>query len=291
MRYRRRAMTDPRALLPELLRLAEEAGVIAARAFQSDFVVEWKGPRDPVTEIDRRVNDFLCGALARLLPEAGIVAEESDEAENAAAQAREVLVFVDPIDGTQEFVDGRPEFGVLLAVVARGEPVLGIIHEPMVHTSYYAVKGEGAFRVRSGSEPERLRVSAKADVAEAIAVVTRTHGSRRLEEAIAHLGVGKRVCGSAGLKAARIAEGSAEVWVSPGPAGMRWDVAPCEVILAEAGGRLTDGTGARFDYRAGLKNDLGILASNGLLHERAVASLAFAERAHAARVAQGEGEP
>jgi len=280
-------MNDPRALLPELLRLAEEAGGIAARAFQSDFVVEWKGPRDPVTEIDKAVNDFLCGALAKLLPEAGIVAEESEAAANLAAQAREVLLFVDPIDGTQEFVDGRPEFGVLLAVVARGEPVLGIIHEPMAHTSYYAVKGAGAFRARAGAAPERLHVSAKAAVAESVAVVTRTHGSRRLEDAIAHLGVQKRVCGSAGLKAARIAEGSADVWLSPGPAGMRWDVAPCEVILAEAGGRLTDCTGARFDYRAGLANELGILASNGLLHARAVESLAFAERAHAERSARG----
>lgn len=275
-------MNDPRALLPELLRLAEEAGVIAARAFQSDFVVEWKGPHDPVTEIDRRVNEFLCTALARLLPEAGIVAEESDQAENAAAQSREHVVFVDPIDGTQEFVDGRPEFGVLLALVSSGAPVLGIIHEPMVHTSYYAVVGAGAFRLRAGSAPERLRVSVKSEVSEAVAVVTRTHGSRRLEEAIAHLGVRKRVCGSAGLKAARIAEGSADLWLSPGPAGMRWDVAPCEVILAEAGGNLTDTTGARFDYRAGLKNERGILASNGLLHERAVASLAYAERAHGA---------
>jgi 3'-phosphoadenosine 5'-phosphosulfate (PAPS) 3'-phosphatase len=67
---------------------------------------------------------------------------------------------------------------------------------------------------------------------------------------------------------------------------MRWDVAPCEVILAEAGGLLTDCTGARFDYRAGLKNELGILASNGLLHPRAVESLAFAERAHAERAAR-----
>jgi 3'(2'), 5'-bisphosphate nucleotidase len=65
---------------------------------------------------------------------------------------------------------------------------------------------------------------------------------------------------------------------------MRWDVAPCEVILAEAGGRLTDGDGLPFDYRAGLRNDRGILASNGALHDRAVISLAHAESA-----ARGDG--
>ena len=272
-------MSSPQELLPHLLRLAEEAGARVAKAFAGDFVVDWKGPRDPVTEVDRAMNEFLCAELAKLVPHAGLVAEESDAAVNAIAQAREVLVFVDPIDGTQEFVDRRPEFGVLLGLVVGNEPVLGIIHEPMAHTTYYAVKGEGAYRMRSGCAPERLRVSSRSDVHECFAVVTRTHGSDRLESALAHLGVQKKPCGSAGLKAARIAEGSADVWISPGPAGMRWDVAPCDVILAEAGGVLTDGLGHRFDYRNGLKNEAGILASNGLLHERAVASLAHAERA------------
>ena len=270
-------MDAPRDLLPELLRVAEEAGLRIAEAFRGDFKVEWKGPRDPVTEVDKAVNAFLCAELAKILPHAGLVAEESDADENARAQAREVLLFIDPIDGTQEFVDRRPEFGVLLGLVVEDEPVLGIIHEPMVHTTYYAVKGQGAFRVTKGQAPERIRVSTRSTVDEACAVVTRSHGSERLESALAHLGVARRPCGSGGLKAARIAEGSADLWISPGPAGMRWDVAPCDVILAEAGGMLTDGLGRRFDYRRGLKNDAGILASNGLLHDRALAALAHAE--------------
>jgi len=270
-------MDAPRDLLPELLRIAEEAGTRIAEAFRGEFVVEWKGPRDPVTEVDKAVNAFLCGELARLVPHAGLVAEESDAEANAIAQEREVLLFIDPIDGTQEFVDRRPEFGVLLGLVVANEPVLGIIHEPMVHTTYYAVKGAGAFRVTKGHEPERIRVSTRSKVDESFAVVTRSHGSARLESALAHLGVARRPCGSGGLKAARIAEGSADVWMSPGPAGMRWDVAPCDIILTEAGGVLTDGVGRRFDYRRGLRNDAGILASNGLLHDRALAALAHAE--------------
>ena len=169
-----------------------------------------------------------------------------------------------------------PQLGYA-GLVVEDEPVLGIIHEPMVHTTYYAVKGQGAFRVTKGQAPERIRVSTRSTVDEACAVVTRSHGSERLESALAHLGVARRPCGSGGLKAARIAEGSADLWISPGPAGMRWDVAPCDVILAEAGGMLTDGLGRRFDYRRGLKNDAGILASNGLLHDRALAALAHAE--------------
>lgn len=272
-------MQHPRDLLFPLVRLVEEAGVRVAKAFEGDFKVEWKGPRDPVTEVDKAVNAFLCERLAAMVPEAGIVAEESDEGANAAAQSHEVLLFVDPIDGTQEFVDRRQEFGVLLGMVVGDRPVLGIVHVPMAHTTYYGVTGEGSFKVVGGGAPKRLRVSAIDAVSEATALVTRTHGSERLERALAHLGVQKRICGSAGLKAARIADGDGDVWVSPGPAGMRWDVAGAEVILTEAGGVLTDGLGRPFDYRRGLKNEAGILASNGRLHERAVASMAFAEQA------------
>lgn len=270
-------MTSPREHLPHMIRLAREAGVMIAEAFKRDVSVEWKGPRDPVTEVDRAVNAFLCRELAKVAPEVGLVAEETDEATNLVAQQRPTLMFIDPLDGTQEFVDRRPEFVVLLGLVVGNRPVAGVVHVPMSCETYYAVAGEGAFGIAADGSEKRLCVSARSVAEESFAVVTRTHGSPRLQKALAKLGVQKRPCGSAGLKAVRIAEGAADVWMSPGPAGMRWDVAASECLLSEAGGRMTDGLGRAFDYRNGLRNDAGILASNSLLHERAVAAMAYGE--------------
>jgi 3'(2'), 5'-bisphosphate nucleotidase len=246
--------------------------------YQGAFEVDYKGPNDPVTAADRLANELICRRLQQHFPGVPIVAEESDPATFGDFIGAERVFFVDPVDGTREFVARNGEFVSMIGLVEGERPTLGLIHAPALGVSWIGIPGHAAWQVDAQGHETPMSVSSVSTLASAKVLVSRSHASEDLEGVERVLGAGQIArLGSAGLKGAHVACGIAEAYVAPGYAGKRWDAAAAEAIVVAAQGRFTDATGASIDYRAPhLTNDRGIVASNGALHEALLERLALA---------------
>lgn len=263
-------------LIPSLRAIATEAAELIAGVYATPFEVEYKKPSDPVTIADRRANDLICRRLQQQFPGVPVVAEESAPDTFAGFQQEPFVFFVDPLDGTREFVQKNGEFVVMIGLIDESGPIAGVLHAPATGEEYWGGREVPATHRDARGTTRALSVSAAARLADATVVSSRSHRSVRVEAALAALGAARiDALGSAGLKCAAVAHGSADAYVAPGYAGSRWDVCAGEAIVRAAGGLVTDTEGAPIDYRgAGLTNDRGIVASNGRLHGEIVERLA-----------------
>ncbi len=260
-------------VLERALALAAEASAIVMRVYAADFAVEYKGKDDPVTRADKLANEHITRGLAAAFPGVPIVAEESDPAAFAGFEAQPSAFFVDPLDGTREFVAKNGQFAVMIGLAENGRATLGVVACPALARTFAGADGV-AFEL-AGGERRPLKVSRAGALEAARVVVSRARRSEATEAIVLRLGAARtdRV-GSAGVKGTRVACGEAEVYVHAGVAGQRWDSCAPEAIVRAAGGAVTDATGAPIDYRApSLTNAAGILMTNGVLHAAVLARL------------------
>jgi len=240
-------------LLDELTTIvsAAAAAVLAARAGTLD--VRTKADRSPVTAADHASEAVILEGLGRVLPETIVV---SEEAAGHAAPERlpATFVLVDPLDGTREFLAGRGEFTINVAIVADGRPRLGIVAAPAQGLLWRGVEGGGAERLHlSAGAPasaagERVPIRARpAPAVGLVAAVSRSHLDASTQAMLARLPVAERIaCGSA-VKFGLLAEGTADVYPRLSNT-CEWDVAAGHALLAAAGGSVSapDGTPLRY---------------------------------------------
>ncbi len=255
--------------LEVLVRIAAEAASLVAEVYATPFAVDFKGPADPVTEADRRANAHIVERLSKEFPGVPIVAEESHPDTFAGYASKNEVFFVDPVDGTNEFVERNPEFVVMIGLLEGATPTLGVMHAPALGIAWAGAVGKGAERVDASGVRSPIRVSDAAELGAARLVSSRSHRSARLDRALAALAPREIYTkGSAGLKGTEVAEGAADAYVAPFYAGKRWDACAAEALIAAAGGRVTDAYGTPLDYRApGLSNDRGLVATNRRIHD------------------------
>lgn len=259
-----------------LLDIAREAAREILEVYERPFEVDYKGPKDPITEADRRANALICARLAALYPDVPIVAEESPEGAWRHFRASERVFFVDPLDGTREFVARTDAFVVMIGLLEGDRPTHGVLHAPVGGKSWVGERGRGAWEISPSGEARSLRMDPKDSPATATVASSRSHPDSLLERAIQKLEPeGVKAIYSAGLKAAALSSGEADIYLAPESAGHRWDSCAPEAIVAAAGGRYTDALGRDLDYRAArLENDGGIVAAAEPLHSRVIDSIA-----------------
>jgi 3'(2'), 5'-bisphosphate nucleotidase len=261
--------------LERLLAIAELAAAGIMRVYATPFAVDFKGKDDPVTVADREANTLLCDAIARDFPGVPIVSEENDPATFAEGLRSSEAFFVDPLDGTREFVAKNGEFCVMIGLTRGGRAVAGVIVCPALERSFAGSVGLGAFEIAKDGSRRPVRVSSTSALSEARVVVSRSRRTQTIDLVQEHMGVREVVeMGSAGVKAARVACGEADVYVQPGPAGKRWDACGPEALVLAAGGAFSDAQGVALDYASGeLENSGGMVATNGLLHDAVLAKV------------------
>ena len=227
------ASTDlARTLLPLVREVAREAGSLALRHFRSGLTTSakiWsKAGGSPVTEADMAVDTFLKLRLNELLPQAGWLSEET--ADDGLRLGHDLVWIVDPIDGTRAFLTGSHDWSVAIALLAHGEPLIGIVYAPAHETLFEARRGGGALR-----DGHRIHVS-RADTLPGVSVAGPNPMIDRLE---ARVGEVKRLprIPSLALRIARVAEGAVDVGLVSANA-RDWDIAAADLILREAGGVL-----------------------------------------------------
>jgi 3'(2'), 5'-bisphosphate nucleotidase len=257
-------------MLARVLEIARDASTLVLGVYQGEFDVEYKGKNDPVTSADRAANLYIARALGEAFPGIPIVAEESDPASFAGFEVSAAAFFVDPLDGTREFVARNDQFAVMIGLAEEGRATLGVVTWPSLRRSFGGAEGR-AFEVRGDGE-HVVDVSRTASLEQARVVISRSRHAEGTAAAIARLGASKveRV-GSAGVKGGLVACGEADIYVHVGVAGKRWDTCAPEAIVRAAGGMVSDATGAEIDYRAAsLVNASGIVMTNGLLHRAVI---------------------
>jgi len=238
----------------------DEADALARAAFRRDLRISTKPDRTFVTETDTGIERAIRTRIAAAHPEHGLVGEEyGTEAGDAATRW-----YIDPIDGTHNFIRGVPLFGTLLAVERDGERQAAVLSAPALHERWWARRGGGAWALSADDiAPRRISVSGVMSLADAQLLYGSGHdieASGRAPGFHDLLGDVWRERGFGDFWGyALLAEGAAEAMVEVDL--WPWDAAAPMVLIEEAGGRVTDLDGRRaIDSRT-------FLATNGLLHD------------------------
>lgn len=252
--------------IAEAARIAREAGAILMDIYATDFVVDYKAEADPVTEADTKANAYIVSEIRKAFPGDGVVAEETEDKSDALGGGR--CWYVDPLDGTKEFVARNGEFSVMLGLAVDGVATAGVVYRPDQDKLYAGIVGGGAY-LEEGGERRSLSVSSVADPKQLKLVVSRSHRNRAVGVVVTELGVTQETTsGSVGLKAGLIAEQKADLYVHIADKSSLWDACGPEAVLKAAGGRFTDLAGNSYRYGgADMRNRRGILACNAAAYD------------------------
>jgi 3'(2'), 5'-bisphosphate nucleotidase len=228
------------------------ADVIMPFYRQRDTEVRTKADASPVTAADEAADAFITRALRELTPSIPVVSEESPAQFADKAQAS-TFWLVDPLDGTKEFISGRDEFTVNIALVKNGAPVFGVVLLPARDELYAGAVGHGA-TVTDAHGTRSIR-SRPLPAEGAIVAVSRSHGDRAADGALlAGVPVAGEVQAGSALKFCLVARGDADVYPRAGRT-MEWDTAAGHAVLAAAGGNVFDRQGRPLTYgKPGFEN-------------------------------------
>ena len=253
---------DVKKFLTAARQAANAAGEIIRAGWEQPRMIDYKGPIDLVTSVDRTAERSIIEVLQRDFPEHSILAEEDTELAGAASEYRWII---DPLDGTTNFAHGYPQVSVSIALEFSEQIILGLIYDPLRRECFRAVKGQGA--ALNGTP---IRVSAVRELDKALLGTGFPYDRR--ENADFYLNFfkafltrcqGIRRNGSAALDLCYVAggrlDGFWELKLKP------WDIAAGALIVAEAGGSVSDFSGRAFSIYG-----TETLASNGTIHDEIV---------------------
>ena len=245
-------------MLEEVVRIVEQAGRIAADRCGSGYRTWDKEPGHPVCDVDLEVDAFLAEQLSALDPEAGWLSEESLDRSDRAERRR--LWVVDPIDGTRDYLRGRPGWCVSVALVEDRLPVLGVLAAPKRGELWTAARGQGS---RRNGEP--LKVAPRADLA----------GARVPADALPEPDrdlVAVHKPNSIALRIALVGAGEADL-VATLKWGFEWDIAAAALIAEEGGATVTGALGQPLAFNTASGEAFGVLAATPGIHAAAVERL------------------
>jgi 3'(2'), 5'-bisphosphate nucleotidase len=241
------------ALIEPLTDLVIRAGRAILAVDRAAMKVHGKTDGSPVTEADLAADRIIGEGLAQLAPNIASLSEE--RLQLAKLPYKDSFFLIDPLDGTKEFVAGRDEFTVNLALVTGGVPLLGIVGAPALGLIWRGIVGRGAERLTLSEdaaprvEPIRTRPCPPRGKPWTVAV-SRSHGDERTEAFIAERpGAVRSELGSA-VKFGRVAEGLVDIYPRMSPT-CEWDVAAGHAVVTAAGGRITDAMGGALHFGVG----------------------------------------
>ncbi|KGQ70361.1 3'-5'-bisphosphate nucleotidase [Chelonobacter oris] len=249
-------------LLHAALSIAKRAGEKLLTFYYRDIDSELKQDNTPVTAADLAVSHFLVDELQALTPGIPVLSEESGQIDFAERSRWEQYWLVDPLDGTQQFLEKTDQFSVLIALMQDNKPTLGIVYSPVPRLAFYAMENSGAYKQQNGVIT-RLRTQPPTDDVIRIAVGKNIGQEQVLQRFRDGFQYHLIRYGSSGLKGALVAEGRCDCYIRLGKTG-EWDTAAVECLLRETGGKIIDlqGNPLRYNQRESLINPDFIMLGN-----------------------------
>jgi len=255
-------MKDFHELLPDLVKLADQAGEAIMKIYATDFKVKTKDDMSPVTEADVAAEAIILKELNALTPNIPAIAEEEMAAGRAPELNGDHYWLVDPLDGTKEFLNRNDEFTVNIGLIDGNRTILGVVFAPALKTSYWGALGHGAlYRDSSGTK----KLTVRRTPPEGITVIgSRRHGkSSELEKLLKDYTVNGNMTAGSSLKFCLVAAGEADMYPRYGPTS-EWDTAAGHAVLEAAGGQVTNTDGSPFLYRKPKFRNSNFIAWGGL---------------------------
>ena len=247
-----------RAELEVATRLARDAAAIIRQVYETPFsVVQKAGGGGPVTEADKRATELIVKGLQQAFPADDIVAEESTH----RAPTTNRVWFVDPLDGTREFVDRNGMFAVHIGLAIDGAPVAGVVLSPVQGALWSGAVGEPCV-LELGEQRRELKMQPVSSTKDLRLLVSRSHKSKKTAAIRDALGITQvKEQGSVGLKCALLAMGEADLYLHPSDRSSRWDSCAPQAVIEAAGGMLVDFSGQTYAYEGReIVNSRGLVA-------------------------------
>jgi 3'(2'), 5'-bisphosphate nucleotidase len=234
-------------LLPQLIDLTKAIAKEILPIYegkQTPAIIKADG--SPLTQADLLANEMIKNFLNKVTPQIPIISEESCDIPFATRKAWPFYWLIDPIDGTKEFLAKNGDFTINIAFIDHHQPTLGIVSLPTHQTTYYALKGQGAWK--SSAQGTQRLYTEKLNPKKAIRLVaSRRHGENAAEKIRQHCPNVELMSRGSSLKFCLLAEGSADFYPRLGPTS-EWDTAAAQCILEQAGGAVIDFSGRPLQY-------------------------------------------
>ncbi len=252
--------------------VALSAAEIIEKIYAGDFATEYKDGEEPVTAADRLSDSHIIECLRARHPHDRILSEEHGLNSPAAPNSR--VWFIDPIDGTCEFIKRTGEFAIQIGLAVSGRMQFGLVYQPVGQNLYVAADSEGCWWHNPGHGWQRLKITAR--TSGLCLAVSRSHPCRVGQNVHQKLrGSAVFSCGGVGLKLMAIARGLADYYVNSSNKTKAWDIAAPEILFTEAGGRVSDLAGGSFSYDpSDYRHRRGLLAARDSELQRQVIELA-----------------
>lgn len=228
-------------LIYQLKDIALAAGHVILDIYnnESNFGITQKSDDSPLTIADKAANTLICERLAQLPLAYPIISEENKEVPYETRKSYEYYWLVDPLDGTKEFIKRNGEFTVNIALIHKNLPVMGVVYAPCLDELYWAVKGMGASRQKSGNIEVLTALKYTLQDTNLKIVASRSHLNEETQAFIKKLSHPELVSKGSSLKFLMLAAGEAHLYPRMAPT-MEWDTAAAQIVLEEAGGAVLD---------------------------------------------------
>jgi len=240
-------MINREALLESVIDIATNAGRAIMDIYDSDFAVELKDDRSPLTAADKAAHEIIVAGLSKLSPALPVLSEESAGHEVENRRQWDQFWLVDPLDGTKEFIKRNGEFTVNIALIDGHDAVMGVVVAPATGATYAGISGVGAYKLAEGA---RTSIEVQRPASAPLRVVgSRSHANPDLAAFLESIGPHEVVPMGSSLKICLVAEGAADLYPRLGPTS-EWDTAAAQAVLISAGGSMMDLTGQPLTYNA-----------------------------------------
>lgn len=239
-------MNQQAALLDEIGRLAVEAGRAILEIYRTDFSVDHKDDKSPLTLADTRSHRIIADGLRAAFPEIPVLSEEGKSIPYGVRKDWDRFWLVDPLDGTKEFIKRNNDFTVNIALICDQMPTLGVVYVPALDDLYLADVSKGCYRNFRGCKT-RLKIPSKMPALALRIVQSRSHPSAELEAYLQRFPATEDIRRGSSLKFCTVASGEVDLYPRLGPT-REWDTAAGHAVVLAAGGVVVDLEGNPIRY-------------------------------------------
>ena len=234
-------------LITSVIEIAKKAGTAIMDVYASDFDIQIKDDRSPLTEADIRSNAIINEGIKKVTPDVPVLSEEGKDIPFDERSIWQSYWLVDPLDGTKDFIKKNGEFTVNIALVEERTPVFGVVYAPAIDLLFWGSLKNGAWKKEAHNPAQAMRVADKIDETVQIAS-SRSHPSDKMDAFLAQFKNFKLHPKGSSLKICLVSDGSVHLYPRLGPT-MEWDTAAAHAVLKSAGGEMLQfGTDSPLQY-------------------------------------------
>ena len=245
-----------------------DAGKAVMKIYGQEFETKIKANNEPLTQADIESNKIIHKIIS--MSDHPILSEETEDDKKRLEQ--DTVWIIDPLDGTSDFINKTDEFTIMIGLVRKQVPILGVIFCPILNALYVAQQNQGAYQLLD-ERWSKISVSTISDIAECRAVCSRHHLSENEHNFLQNIHPVKLTQRGSSLKAIDIASGIAEFYFTSSNKIKQWDTCASYCLIKEAGGNITDIFGNDLEYNTEqINHKNGISITNGSVHTQLINS-------------------